>query len=95
MTGNGTSRVIRWLSIVGAVVTLIGLIFTAGYNWRRIEELQAWQMQHATAATDLATAVAAVYVRRDVAEQQYRTLTLQIEQVQKDIADVKTLVRQR
>ena len=52
------------------MTTLITLVFTAGYNWRRIDEVAGLQ-----ADTPM------TYQRRDVASEQYMNLTFQIAQL--------------
>lgn len=55
-------------------ITLVSLIFTAGYQWRRVDEL-----------TVDAFDAKAQFMRKDVADSQFNTLSLQIVQLQRAV----------
>lgn len=64
---NGHGRSGETWKVVTLIITLVGLIFTAGYNWRRVDET-------ASAQTAMETDLKTNYVRRDVQEQQLRNI---------------------
>lgn len=59
---------------VGLIITIVSLIFTAGYNWRRITEVTE---SHAKLVDD----VSLNYVRKDVNREQMLTITSQLEEI--------------
>lgn len=69
-------------SSAALVVTLVSLIFTAGYNWRRVDEIAKTVDKHETD-----------FMRKDVAAEQFKALMSEISRLretleQKDARDV-------
>lgn len=79
---NGSSDV-RTLAIwVSLVLTLGGLVFTAGYNWRRLDEVAAAQeLQQKNSDNN--------YVRKDVEQQQIQIFETKLDDIKAQLAAVQ------
>lgn len=64
--------------------TIVSLVFTGGYNWRRVDEL-----------TKRLETVDAEYVRKDVLTEQLRTVTEQMLAVRAQLDDIKATLREQ
>ena len=78
--GNGDARtIIAWMALI---VTLAGLIFTAGYNWRRIDEVALLQARD---SDEMRTN----YMRKDVTQYQMLALDGKLDDLKTQIAELK------
>lgn len=55
------------VATIAMAVTLVSLVFTAGYNWRRVDELAAVVAKNETD-----------FMRKDVAAEQFKALVSEI-----------------
>ena len=60
--------------MVTLIITLVSLIFTAGYNWRRVEETA---VAHSALEMDVRTN----YVRRDVQAETLRNIDQRLQEI--------------
>lgn len=67
---------------VALIITITSLIFSAGYNWRRITEV-------AESHEKLVSDVSLNYVRKDVNREQMLTITSQLEEIRMRLADLQ------
>lgn len=85
---NSEQGFLRRLSSISGIVAIVGLIFTAGYNWRRIDELTVKQEMHEKMAEG-------TFLRGDVSQQQYANVLQQLEQLRREVNELKQLLEQR
>lgn len=76
---TGRLSVVGIVACVGLVITMISLIFTAGYTYRGLVEQQE---KHET----LARAVMTDYVRKDVNKEQMITLETKLNEISSQLA---------
>lgn len=64
--------------------SIAGLIFTAGYNWRRINELFDWKMS-----------AQSEYVKKDILIEQFKVFNQQMLNLQVQLSDLKETVEKK
>ena|ERR1051326_7887160 len=67
--------------MLGLIFTLVSLIFTAGYNYRRVEETATGLVTESSAREAFVREVKENYVRRDVQEQQLRLIDSRLQEI--------------
>lgn len=65
------------------IFTIVSLVFTGGYNWRRVDELTATMK---TLNDD--------YVRKDILAEQFKTMNAQLQALSGQLEDVKRSLRE-
>lgn len=65
-------------------LSIAGLIFTAGYNWRRINELFDWKMS-----------AQSEYVKKDILIEQFKVFNQQMLNLQVQLSDLKETVEKK
>lgn len=78
------------LSTVVLVLSLVSLIFTSGYNWRRVDELTV----HAETTDQKFKTIEDLYVKKDVLVEQFNTMNAQLQALRDQIADLKSTVKE-
>lgn len=72
---HDTRTIAAWLMLT---ITLLSLVFTAGYNWRRIDEL-----------TDAQKKNEVTYVRVDVSDQQWRAVNASLDEIRRQLVELQ------
>lgn len=82
---------IKRLQLTVTVVAILTTMFTAGYNWRKIEEIAAAQ-----ARTDAGLdRLPGIYVRQDVDGAWHTDMNRRFDAMTEQIAELKTLIQRR
>ena len=76
------------LTIVSTALAITGLIFTAGYNWRRITVLEEAFTQHLESADKRVAAIEVTYARKDLIELEIKTIRSRLDDISKQLADL-------
>lgn len=74
--GNGQLK--EKVQLYTVVIALVSLVFTGGYNWRRVDEL-------AKTVTDIDAST----VKKDVQAEQFNVVRAQLEALKQQIGDLK------
>lgn len=71
------------------VFSLVSLVFTGGYNWRRVDE----QAKSIEALEQANRKIDDTYVKREVLTAQFETITAQLNALKQQLDDVKQALR--
>lgn len=82
---------LKRLQIVVTVVAILTTMFTAGYNWRKIEEIAAAQSRADAAFDKLPN----TYVRQDVDSAWHTDMNRRFDDMAVQMAELKTLLQRR
>jgi len=66
--------IMKVLSVTLGCITIAGLVFTAGYNWRGVDTLEKNQEN---------------FVRKDVLSEQFRSMNLSISELSRQIEELR------
>jgi len=72
--------VLKVLSFTLGAITIFGLVFTAGYNWRGVDELKSHEDQ---------------WVRKDVQSEQQRNILQAVSELSRQVEELRGEVKAR